>query len=109
MASVVEDAAAEDFGVDTGAAFASMIESLEHEHGGAFAHHEAGAIRIEWPARLHRVRMVGQHAHVVKTGGKQWVNGLGAAGECEVALPVMNGAHGLENRNRATGPGRRGA
>ena len=47
--------------------------------------------------------MVGQHTHVIKTGGKQRVNCFGAARERDVALAVLDRADRLQDRDRAAG------
>ena len=89
MPGIVEDPAAEHLGINGSAALLSMIEPFEHEHRGSFSHDETAAIHIERPARLRWLGVIGQHAHVVKSGGEQRVNRFGAAGQREVALAIL--------------------
>ena len=51
------------------------------------------AVEVERPAGLLRIFVVGQYSHLVKAGGEQRVDGFGAAGQGDVALPVLNGPH----------------
>ena len=51
--------------------------------------------------------MLRQHAHLVEAGGEQRMDRLGAAGQGDVALAVLNRSHRGENFDQAAGAGRR--
>ena len=94
------------FGVNPGAG-PSVAESFEHEHRPPFAHHEPATLAIERAARLPRIVVTGQHAHLMEAGGEQWIEGLGTAGERQIALAVLNRAHRGQYFDQAARAGRR--
>ncbi len=82
-------AAAENLGINPGLMTDGVTQSLDHEHRGPFAHHEAAAVAVEGAASLRRIIVIRQHAHAVEAGCKQRVNPLGAAGQGDVGFVVV--------------------
>ena len=108
VVAVVGGAVAEHLGVDGRAARAGRLELLEHEHARAFAHHEAGAGRVERPRGARRVLVLGgKAAHRGEAGQDQRVDaGLGAAGEDRVGVAAPDRLGALPHRMRAGRAGR---
>jgi len=77
------EAVAGELDVDTGAAGTRVLCFLEHEHGGALAHHEAVAAGVEGPADAG----LAERVHAREGGvGEAGVRGLRAAGHDGVAV-----------------------
>jgi hypothetical protein len=98
---IAHQSATEHFGINASAASARVAQSLKHDGRPALPHYETAAVRIEGTARGRRVVGLGEHAHVVKAGGKNRVDRLRCIDERLVALSVANGLERIERGNRA--------
>ena len=92
----------DDFAIDPGFPGQRMIEILEHEVNGAFAHDKSVAICSEWPAGCSRIagsprQDTGldkrQHDFTVERR-------FTAAGKCKVELAALQRSKGTTNGGR---------
>src|SRR5262245_60871326 len=77
-----------------------VLQVLEHDHSGAFAHNEPVALLVERTRGVLGILIARAHGfHSAEASDANGNNGgLGAAGEHDLGITHLNGAPGLTNR-----------
>ena len=100
---------AHHFAVDLGVPGQSVVQLLQHQDSGAFAHNKAAALGIKGDGGTVGVAGSGQCAHRGEAAhGQGGDGGLGAAGEHHLGVAVPDVAEGVAHRIAAAGTGGHG-
>ena len=107
VACVGAHAKADQFGVDGGAALLGVLVLFKNQHTRAFAQHEAIALGVPGArSGLGIVVARGQRPHRCKAANAQRADGgLGAAGQHDVGVAVLDQAAGLPDAMQPGGAG----
>ena len=108
MVSVRGSAVSGQFRQDRRAALLRVLQTLQHQDGGALRANEAVAVLVEGAACFRRLVVArGKGPHHAEGGESQFADaGLGAAGEHYIGPAVPNDLHRLADRLRRSGAGR---
>src|SRR4051812_41553499 len=103
--TVAGKAVAEEFRVDPGAAFLGMLVLFEDDDAAPLGHDEAVTVLVPRAAGPRRVVVAGREGAGGAEAGhaKLAQGGLGAAGDHDVGLVVLDEPHGVADRVRPGG------